>query len=771
MTKRFSVLCTALLLSTFLFTNCNNSNTSNNLAETNQALLDDRIEERVDSVLALMTLEEKVGQLNQYSGNDEMTGPGAKEGENAIRYEMIKKGGVGSMLNVVSVASTRQAQELAVNNSRLGIPMLFAYDVIHGFQTMFPIPLGETASWDTEAMETSARVAAREAAAAGLHWTFAPMVDIGRDARWGRVMEGAGEDPYLGAAAAVARVKGFQGEDLSDPTTLAACAKHFAAYGFAEGGRDYNTVDISEHTLRNVVLPPFKAAARAGVATFMNAFNEIGGVPATGSVHLQRDILKGEWGFNGFVVSDWGSISEMQEHGVATDKKEAALLAIKAGSDMDMEGECYESSLVDLVQEGKVDEALIDDAVRRILRIKFQLGIMDDPYKYCDEEKEKTEIYSAENRAIARDVARKSIVLLKNENDILPLRKSGQSIAVIGPLAADKDSPLGSWRARAVTNSAISLLEGMQSAVEDNLSLKYAQGCELVTSERSFSQELTFNETDRSGFAAAVQLARQSDVVVMALGEDAWQSAEGRSQVDIGLAGLQQELLEAVYAANKNVVVVLMNGRPLEVTWMADNVPAIVEAWHLGSEAGNAIADVLFGDYNPSGKLPMSFPRDVGQLPLYYNHKNTGRPGPKEEVFWSHYTDESNEALYPFGYGLSYTTFEYGSIQLSSNSMDMNGSLEVTVEVTNTGERDGAEVVQLYIRDLVANVTRPVRELKGFEKVEIPAGASKKVSFELTADDLAFYNINGEWAAEPGTFKVFVGGSSKEVQEAEFELK
>ncbi len=751
---------------------CNADNTSASQS-TAEPLLDSRVEERVDSLLALMTLEEKIGQLNQYSGNEEMTGPGEKSGSNAARYEMIKSGMVGSMLNVVSAASTRQAQELAVNNSRLGIPMIFAYDVIHGFQTMFPIPLGETASWDPNTWRLSARVAAREAAAAGLHWTFAPMIDIGRDARWGRVMEGAGEDPFLGAAAARARVQGFQGNNLSSTSTIAACAKHFAAYGFAEAGKDYNTVDISDHTLHNIVLPPFKAAKEAGVATFMNAFNEIGGIPATASTYLQRDLLKGEWDFKGFVVSDWGSIIEMVDHGVGADTSDVAELAIKAGSDMDMESLAYESSLLDLVKEGKVPETLIDDAVRRILRVKFLLGIMDDPYKYCSEEREKTEIYTADNRAIARDVARKSIVLLKNENQLLPLNKEGQTIAVIGPLAADKDSPLGSWRAKAITNSAVSLLEGIQKAVSNDRNVTYAKGCDLAVGDRSFVNELTINENDRSGFATAVNLARRADVVVMALGEDSWQSGEGRSQVDISLAGVQQELLEAVYAANKNIVVVLMNGRPLEITWMDENVPAIVEAWHLGSEAGNAIADVLFDDYNPSGKLPMTFPRHVGQSPIYYNHKNTGRPRPKEkdQVFWSHYTDAPNTPLYPFGYGLSYTTFEYSPLQLSSHTMTMDGNIDVSVKVTNTGDRDGEEVVQLYLRDLVGSVTRPVKELKGFEKVMINAGETETITFRLSPKDLEFYNINKEWVAEPGKFKVFVGGSSESVQEAEFELK
>jgi beta-glucosidase len=672
------------------------------------------------------------------------------------------------MLNVVSAASTREAQKLAVEHSRLGIPMIFGYDVIHGFKTIMPIPLGEAASWDLEAIELSARVAARESAAAGVHWTFAPMVDITRDARWGRVMEGAGEDPYLGSVVAKARIRGFQGTDLSESSTIAACAKHFAGYGFAEGGRDYNTVDISEYTLRNVVLPPFKASVDAGVATFMNAFNEIGGIPATAYTYLTRDILKGEWQYPGFVVSDWASIYEMIDHGYAEDEKHASYLSIVAGSDMDMEGYCYENHLADLVKSGAISEDLIDDAVRRILRVKFMLGIMDDPYKYCNPEKEQQEILSKENLSIARDVARKSIVLLKNERDILPLGKSVRSIAVIGPLADDKDTPLGNWRAQATPNSAVSVLEGIREAVDRDVDVMYAKGCDLSIGERSFSAELTLNQVDISDIPDAVDIAKKADVVVLVLGEDSQQSGEGRSQAGIGLAGVQPQLLEQIYAANPNTVVVLMNGRPLELSWMAGHVPAIVEAWHLGSEAGHAIADVLFGHYNPSGKLPMSFPRHVGQLPLYYNQKTTGRPGPKSEVFWSHYTDEKNDALYPFGFGLSYTTFGYGPITLSSAEMSSEDYIEVSVKVTNSGNVAGTEVAQLYLRDLVASMTRPVKELKKFERLYLNPGESKQVKFTLTRDDLSFYNAEGNWAAEPGVFKVMIGTNSRDLREAEF---
>ena len=535
------------------------------------------VEVKIDSLLSVMTLEEKVGQLVQYAGKWEMTGPVPEgRGEQEL-LNKIKNGLVGSMLNVTGSEAIRKAQELAVENSRLGIPMIFGYDVIHGYKTMFPIPLAETSSWDPDIAYKSSRIAAEESAAAGLNWTFAPMVDVSRDARWGRVMEGAGEDPYLGAQFAAARVRGFQGEDLSDNNTIAACAKHFAAYGFVEGGRDYNTVIVDEFTLQNVIFPPFKACVDAGVATFMNAFNILNGVPCTASEYLQRDILKNEWNFEGFVVSDWGSISEITKHGVAENKKEAAHLAITAGSDMDMEGNCYASSLKELVDDGDVDIKLINDAVRRVLRVKFQLGLFDDPYKYCSEEREKNVIYSETNRSLAREVGRKSIVLLKNEGHILPLSKTGKNFAVIGQLAADKDSPLGSWRAKAIEGSAISLIEGVKNVNESN-QISFAQGPVYIEEVPNFSEELKINYDDRSGLAEAVDLAQNSDIVVLCLGENCYQTGEGRSQVDIGFKGLQMELLEKIAEVNKNIVLVLMNGRPLDLTNVVDKVPAIVEA-------------------------------------------------------------------------------------------------------------------------------------------------------------------------------------------------
>ena len=729
----------------------------------------ENVEAKVDSVLSLMTLEEKVGQLVQYNGSWDLTGPASEVG-NQEKEERIKKGLVGAMLNVLSVEATTEAQKLVMENSRLKIPLIFGYDVIHGYKTMFPVPLGETASWDLEAMEETARISALESVAEGVNWTFSPMIDVSRDARWGRIMEGSGEDPFLTAKVAVAKVKGYQGNDLADPKTIAATAKHFAGYGFAEAGRDYNTVHLGENELHNTILPPFKAAADAGVATFMNAFNDIDGVPATGSKMLQREILKSNWDWNGFVVSDWGSIPEMINHGVARDKKHAAEIAIKAGSDMDMEGGAYESGLAELVEEGKVDEELINEAVRRVLRVKFKMGLFEDPYRYSNPETKENLDYAA-HREVARDVAKKSIVLLKNERNLLPLSASVKNIAVIGPLADDKNTPIGNWRAQGEANSAVSILEGVKNAVGNNIKVTYAKGADLGIGERSFLKPLKINTTDKSGFEEAVEVAKKADLVILALGEDAFQSGEGRSQVNIGLAGVQKELMQEIYAANKNVVLVLQNGRPLEISWASENIPAIVVAWQLGTESGNAIADVLFGKYNPSGKLPVSFPRAVGQEPLYYNQKMTGRPTNPTDVTYSAYTDEEKTALYPFGFGLSYTSFNYGDLRLSSNEMTQQGSLKVTVPVTNTGSKAGKEVVQLYLRDLVASTTRPVKELKGFELLELQPGETKEVTFEITNELLEFYNAEKNWTSEPGEFQVMVGGNSVDLKTDTFRLK
>ncbi|TBW27110.1 beta-glucosidase BglX [Gramella sp. KN1008] len=720
------------------------------------------VERKVDSVLSQMTLEEKVGQMVQYNGSWDLTGP-ASGTDNKQKEERLKNGLVGSMLNVISVEATREAQRLNMENSRIKIPLMFGYDVIHGYKTIFPVPLGETASWDLEAMESSARIAAIESVAHGINWTFSPMIDISRDARWGRIMEGSGEDPYLTSKVAVAKVKGYQGDDLSNPKTIAATAKHFAGYGLAEGGKDYNAVNIGKNELHNVVLPPFHAAADAGVATFMNSFNTIDGVPATGSESLQREILKGDWNWNGFVVSDWGSIAEMIPHGFAKDKIHAAQIAVKAGSDMDMEGGAYEAGLQQLVAEGKIDEALIDDAVRRILRVKFKMGLFDDPYRYMDEDLINSIAYD-EHRKTARDIAKKSIVLLKNEKNLLPIANSVNKIAVIGPLADDRDTPIGNWRAQGETNSAVSVLEGLKNAVAENTEITYSKGVSLGEGERSFLMPLEINETDRSGIPDAVEKAKQANLVVMVLGEDAFQSGEGRSQANVGLAGLQMELLKEVQKVNSNIVLVLINGRPLEITWASENIPAIVEAWQLGTESGNAIADVLLGKYNPSGKLPVSFPRSVGQEPLYYNHLNTGRPYSEQHVTYAHYSDIENGPLYPFGYGLSYTDFEYAEPELSSSTLNAGEDITLSVQITNSGDVKGKEVVQLYIHDLVASLARPVKELKGFELVELGPGESKTVEFTISEEMLEFYSASGKWEAESGEFELMVGGNSEDVK-------
>ncbi|WP_255689357.1 MULTISPECIES: beta-glucosidase BglX [unclassified Tenacibaculum] len=732
-------------------------------------MMNTEIEKKIDSLLEKMTVEEKVGQMNQYNGFWDLTGPAPKEGSAETKYQHLKNGWIGSMLNVRGVKNVRAVQKIAVEETRLGIPLIIGFDVIHGYKTLSPIPLAEAASWDLEVIKKSASVAATEASSAGINWTFGPMVDISRDPRWGRVMEGAGEDPFLGSKVAVARVQGFQGTDLKSPHTIAACAKHFAAYGFSEAGKEYNTVDIGTSTLHNVVLPPFKAAVNAGVRTLMNSFNELNGVPVTGSSYLQRDILKNGWGFNGFVVSDWASINEMINWGHAKNKKEAAEIAVTAGSDMDMEGYVYVKELAQLVKDGKVDESLIDDAARRILRVKFELGLFDDPYKYCNEENEKNSLYNPKHQEAVLDVAKKSIVLLKNENDLLPLKKSGQKIALIGSLANDKNSPLGSWRIASDDNTSISVLEGMQQY--KNNTLNYSKGVDLITEKTSFTSEVKINYTDKSEFKHAIATAQKSDVVVMVLGEHGFQSGEGRSRSDIDLPGLQQELLEEIYKVNKNIVLVLNNGRPLAIEWASENIPSIVEAWQLGSQAGNAIAQVLYGDYNPSGKLPMTFPRNVGQIPIYYNYKNTGRPIDKDNnVFWSHYIDVENTPLYPFGHGLSYTTFNYSNFRISKESVSVNDAIKVSVNVTNTGKYEGKEVVQLYIRDMVGSNTRPVRELKGFELIELKVGETKTVEFTLDKNTLGFYNNDGEFITEPGDFKVFIGGSSTTTLEGQFEL-
>ncbi|MEQ8238570.1 MAG: beta-glucosidase BglX [Cyclobacteriaceae bacterium] len=742
-------------------------------SEEKPQLQSNATEVRVDSVLNLMTLEEKVGQLVLYTGFWEFTGPVPDEGNSKLKLDNVRNGYVGAMLNVNSVSSIYEAQKIAVEESRLGIPLLFGYDVIHGYKTMFPIPLAQAASWDASVAKTAASYAAIEATASGINWTFAPMVDVTRDSRWGRMMESPGEDPYLASIFAKAWVEGFQGNDLASPQTMAACAKHFAAYGFVEAGREYNTVDISDNTLFNVALPPFKAAADAGVATFMNAFNEVGGVPATGSEYLQRDILKDGWNWNGFIVSDWGSIGEMVDHGYAEDLRHAAEIGINTGSDMDMESYAYEKHLVDLVSSGEVVEEKLDDAVRRILRVKFDLGLFDDPYRYCSEKREKENILTNENLKAARDAARKSIVLLKNEDGLLPLPKENIKVAVIGSLAASKDIPLGSWRAQAIDNSAVSLLEGVENAL-GKPNVTFSNGYRLTEGERSFVYELNMVKDDESGFRSAIKAAQSADVVIMAMGEDCWQSGEGRSQVAPVLKGSQLALMKEVLKVNSKLIVTLMNGRSLVIPELAKNAPAILEVWHLGSEAGNAIADVIFGDYNPTGKLPVSFPRHIGQIPIYYNHKNTGRPTTKAhdagKVFWSHYTDSPNSSLFPFGYGLSYSDFEFSEVRLSANNMKSNQSITASISLRNRSEITGTETVQLYIRDHVASLTRPVMELKSFQSITLEPNEEKEVYFEINKELLSFYRSDLTFGSEPGKFSIMIGNSSKNFNTLDIEL-
>lgn len=740
----------------------------------NKAYLDKTkpIEERVRLLMNEMTLEEKVGQMNQYNGFWDVTGPAPKSGTAELKYDHLKKGLVGSMLTVRGVKEVKAVQKIVVEQTRLGIPLIIGFDVIHGYKTLSPIPLAEAASWDLEAIKKSSQVAASEAAASGINWTFAPNVDITREARWGRVMEGAGEDPYLGSKIAIARIRGFQGEtiaDLAKPNTVAATLKHYAAYGFAEAGKEYNTVEISNSTLFNIVLPPFKSAVEAGAKTIMNSFNVYNGVPATASTFLQRDILKNKWNFKGFVISDYASIRELIAHGYAENEDDATIKAVTAGSDMDMESYLYVEKLVKLVKEGKVKQELIDDAVKRILTVKFELGLIDNPYLYLDEKREKEVIGSKANHDAVLEMAKKSIVLLKNENQLLPLKKSGLKVALIGGLAADKNSPLGSWRIASEDNTAVSVLEGLQKYTGNQL--VYEKGADVTVGKTTFVNEVNINTTDKSGFEAAKKAAKESDVVIMVLGEHGFQSGEGRSRTSIDLPGVQQELLEEIYKVNPKIVLVLNNGRPLAIPWAAEKIPAIVEAWQLGTETGNAVAQVLYGDYNPSGKLPMSFPRNVGQCPIYYNQLSTGRPTNVDGmVFWSHYIDSEKTPQFPFGYGLSYTQFEYSNMMVEKDNYTIGEPVKVSVQVKNIGNYDGKETVQLYIHDVSASIVRPVKELKGFEQVFLKKGESKIITFTLTNEELGFYNNDGKYLVEPGRFEVFVGGNSQEVIKKEFQL-
>jgi beta-glucosidase len=725
---------------------------------------DKYIEYRVDSVLQLMTLEEKTGQMAQYSANWDITGPVMPDDFEPY----LKKGLVGSIFNAVTVDGVRKMQETAMENSRLKIPVLFGYDVIHGYRTIFPIPLAESCSWDLERIRRSAAVAAEEASSEGLHWTFAPMVDIGRDARWGRVMEGAGEDPYLGSLIAAARVAGFQGgsdwQSLSLPNTVLACCKHFAAYGAAEAGRDYNPAEISHNTLMNYYMPPYKAALKAGAATFMASFNEVNGVPATGNKWLMTDLLRNEWGFTGFVVTDYTGINEMVAHGVAADEKAAGELAANAGIDMDMTGAVFSKYLLESVKAGNVSETTIDLAVRRILEMKFLLGLFDDPYRYLDNEREKHTIMKPAFLQEARESAARAMVLLKNENAFFPIPKDKEiTVALIGPMVKDKINQNGEWAGRGNREQSISLFEGLTEKYAGTpVKFIYAEGCGLLTDDQS-----KFNE--------AIAVARRADIVVAAMGEDFNWSGEAASRTNIQLPEAQQALLKALKKTGKPVGLVVINGRPLDLSWEDEHVDAILEAWYLGTMAGHGMADVISGDYNPSGRLTMSFPRNVGQIPIYYNHKNTGRPLPPEAPdtdYKSSYLDAPVTPLYPFGYGLSYTTFETGHVNLSTNTFSKGEKISVSADVKNTGDRDGEAVVQLYIRDLVGSVTRPVKELKGFDKVILKAGESKQVTFHIDEELISFYGIDGIRKAEPGDFHLWVGlHAADDANQASFTFK
>ena len=731
----------------------------------------DLVEVKIDSILNLMTLDEKIGQMNQYNGFWDATGPNPEGGEQLKKYESLKNGLVGSMLNVRGVDEISAIQKIAVNETRLGIPLIFANDVIHGYKTLSPIPLAESASWDLKEIENSARIAALESSAAGTNWTFAPMVDISRDPRWGRVMEGAGEDTFLASLIAKARIKGFQGDDLSKHNTVAATAKHFAAYGFSESGRDYNTVDIGDNTLNNVIYPPFISSVDAGVATVMTGFNDLDGIPVTGNSELIKGTLRNKWSFEGLVISDWGSIREMIPHGYAKNADNAAELAIKAGTDIDMESNIYVRKLKKLIIDDIIDEKLIDNSVKKILRLKFDLGLFEDPFKYLNKEREKEILNSPELQNAVLQMAKKSIVLLKNSENLLPLKKEDLKIALIGPLANDKNSPLGNWRTNSDNNTAVSVLEGMMKYIGNEII--YEKGADLILNPGGivkFSEKIIINENDKSGFDSAKIAASKSDIAIVVIGEDGFQSGEGRSRSKIDIPGVQLDLLKEIYKVNNKVVLILMNGRPLDLSWADENIPAILETWQLGSQTGNAIAQVLYGDYNPSGKLPMSFPRNAGQIPIYYNHKSTGRPGPKKVVFWSHFNDVSNTPLYPFGYGLSYTSFKYSNLKIDKKSLNANQVINVSILLENTGKLKGREVVQLYIKDKFGSITRPVRELKGFKLVDLEPGEKTQVNFKISEPMLKFYNAEKNWESELGVFEIFIGPDSNADLKETFEL-
>lgn len=709
----------------------------------------DAVERRIDSLLARMTLAEKLGQLQQLDGHAD----GRYKDDHP---SLVRAGLLGSTLNVRGVRQTNELQRIAIEESRLKIPMLFGFDVIHGYRTVFPIPLGEAATWDPVAVERNAAIAAKEARASGVHWTFAPMVDIARDPRWGRIAEGSGEDPFLGSAMARARVVGFQGGNYSAPDKVVACAKHWVAYGAAEGGRDYNTTDISERVLREVYFPPFKAAFDSGVGTFMSAFNDLNGVPTSANQFTLTKVLRSEWKFDGIVVSDYESVKELINHGLAANEKEAVEAGLNAGIDMEMVSRLYNKYGAELFKERKLSSATIDEAVRRILRIKFRLGLFETPY--ADEARERNSILTPDHLAAAREGAARSLVLLRNENNLLPLSKSLKAIAVVGPLADSQKDVIGSWTGDGKAEDAVTLLAGIKQKVSPQTMITYAKGCEI-------------NNDSTDGFNEAVRIAREAEVVIVAVGESAEMSGEAASRSSLDLPGRQLDLLKAIRATGKPVVVVLMNGRPLSINWIAENVPSILETWFAGTQAGHAIADVLFGDVNPGGKLPVTFPRSVGQVPLYYNYKNTGRPPDANNKYTSKYLDVPWTPLFPFGYGLSYTRFKFNNLQLSALRIRPAGSLTVTVELENVGQRAGDEVVQLYIRDVAASVTRPVKELKGFQRVTLQPGEKKLVEFKLGPNELGFYDRDMRFVVEPGEVRVMVGSNSEDLIAAKFEIE
>lgn len=737
---------------------------------------DPKMDEFITNLMSKMTLEEKIGQMNLPSDGDIITGLA----ENSNIADKIRKGQVGGMFNIKGVEKIREIQKIAVEGSRMKIPMLFGMDVIHGYETVFPIPLGLSCTWNMKSIEESARIAAIEASADGISWTFSPMVDIARDARWGRISEGNGEDPFLGGMIAKAMVYGYQGKDkpFSTNTNILACVKHFALYGAAEAGRDYNTVDMSPFRMYNEYLYPYQAAVEAGAGSLMASFNVINGVPSHGNKWLLTDVLRNQWKFNGFVVADYGGIGEMTTHGLG-DYQNVSLLALNAGLDMDMVSEGYLNTLTKSLKEGKITEEQINLACRRILEAKYKLGLFTDPYRYCDVKRAKSEIYTPQHRAVARKIAAESFVLLKNDNKTLPLSKT-KKIAVVGPLANTRSNMVGTWSVAANLKTPATMVEGLKAVAGEKANILYAKGCNLASDPKLEANSTMFgrslerdSKSDADLAAEALKIAAQSDVIVAAMGEASEMSGESSSRASIGIPDVQQALLKELLKTGKPVVLVLFTGRPLTLVWENENIPAILNVWFGGSEAAYAIGDVLFGDVNPSGKLTTTFPRSVGQIPIYYNHLNTGRPASDRgfEKFRSNYLDEKNAPLYPFGYGLSYTQFTYSDVKLNAAEMNSNGTVEASVTVTNSGTVEGAEVVQLYIRDLVGSVSRPVKELKGFEKVTLKAGESKSVTFKITPELLKFYNSELKYIAEPGEFEVMIGGNSRDVKSAKFTLK